>query len=115
MLATSRSIHIAIAPATYTPPVYCPSPRSNPQTANMAPTRSKKRNSTESTSSVDVQKFPAPPQMIPTKTRSPARTPTNKSPVKQQKMGVTLAQKQALIDNLQLESKATNIPLFTSS
>ncbi|KAH7398062.1 Borealin N terminal-domain-containing protein [Cadophora sp. MPI-SDFR-AT-0126] len=69
----------------------------------MAPTRSKKRKSTESTSSVDIQNFPAPPQMIPTKTRSPARTPTNRSPIKKQKMGITLAQKQALIDNLQLE------------
>ncbi|PVH78920.1 hypothetical protein DL98DRAFT_516416 [Cadophora sp. DSE1049] len=69
----------------------------------MAPTRSKKRKSTESTSSVDVQNFPAPPQMIPTKTRSPARTPPNRSPIKKQKMGITLAQKQALIDNLQLE------------
>ncbi|KAL2070984.1 hypothetical protein VTL71DRAFT_14010 [Oculimacula yallundae] len=69
----------------------------------MAPTRSKKRKSTESTSSVDVQNFPAPPQMIPTKTRSPNRTPTNKSPIKKQKMGITMAQKQALIDNLQLE------------
>ncbi|KAK0103219.1 hypothetical protein ONS95_005253 [Cadophora gregata] len=69
----------------------------------MAPTRSKKRKSTESTSSVDVQSFPAPPQMIPTKTHSPTRTPTNRSPIKKQKMGITLAQKQALIDNLQLE------------
>ncbi|KAH6723613.1 Borealin N terminal-domain-containing protein [Leptodontidium sp. 2 PMI_412] len=69
----------------------------------MAPTRSKKRKSTESTTSIDVQNFPAPPQMVPTKTRSPARTPTNRSPIKKQKMGITLAQKQALIDNLQLE------------
>ncbi|KAI9052688.1 hypothetical protein LZ554_002966 [Drepanopeziza brunnea f. sp. 'monogermtubi'] len=69
----------------------------------MAPTRSKKRKSTESTGSEDIQNFPAPPQMIPTKTHSPARTPPNKSPVRKQKMGITLAQKQALIDNLQLE------------
>ena len=70
----------------------------------MAPTRSKKRKSTESTSSVDVQNFPAPPQLIPTKTRSPARTPTFRSPIKKSTMGITLGQKQALIDNLQLES-----------
>ncbi|CZT07195.1 uncharacterized protein RAG0_12724 [Rhynchosporium agropyri] len=69
----------------------------------MAPTRSKKPKSTESTSSVEVQNFPAPPQMIPTKTCSPTHTPTHKSPIKKQKMGITLAQKQALIDNLQLE------------
>ncbi|EKD20962.1 hypothetical protein MBM_00075 [Drepanopeziza brunnea f. sp. 'multigermtubi' MB_m1] len=69
----------------------------------MAPTRSKKRKSTESTSSEDIQNFPAPPQTIPTKTHSPARTPPNRSPIRKQKVGITLAQKQALIDNLQLE------------
>ncbi|TVY71227.1 hypothetical protein LSUE1_G005955 [Lachnellula suecica] len=72
----------------------------------MAPTRSKKtaRKSTESsTSSVDMQNFPAPPQTIPTKTRSPMRTPTQRSPIKKARMGITLGQKQALIDNLQLE------------
>ncbi|PBP26213.1 hypothetical protein BUE80_DR002789 [Diplocarpon rosae] len=71
----------------------------------MAPTRSKKPKSTESTSSVDIQTFPVPPQMIPAKTCSPARTPTSRSPIKKptQKMGITMAQKQALIDNLQLE------------
>ena len=71
----------------------------------MAPTRSKKRNSTESTSSLDVQGFPAPPQHVPTNSRSPARTPSNRSPVNKPKMHLTLAQKQALIDNLQLESQ----------
>jgi hypothetical protein len=71
----------------------------------MAPTRSKKRKSTESTSSVDVQSFPAPPRLIPTKTRTPARSPTSRSPIKKPTMGITLGQKQALIDNLQLESK----------
>ncbi|CAL3966217.1 unnamed protein product [Diplocarpon coronariae] len=71
----------------------------------MAPTRSKKPKSMESISSVDIQIFPAPPQTIPTKMRSPTRTPTNGSPIKKQtrKMGITMAQKQALIDNLQLE------------
>ncbi|RDL38608.1 Uncharacterized protein BP5553_02948 [Venustampulla echinocandica] len=71
----------------------------------MAPTRSKKRKSTESTaSSVDMQSFPAPPRMVPTKTRSPIRTPpSNRSPIKKARAGITLGQKQALIDNLQLE------------
>lgn len=74
----------------------------------MAPTRSKKtaRKSTESTaSSVDVQGFPAPPQMVPTKARSPVTTPSQRSPFKKARMGITLGQKQALIDNLQLEGR----------
>ncbi|TVY46950.1 hypothetical protein LOCC1_G003233 [Lachnellula occidentalis] len=73
----------------------------------MAPTRSKKtaRKSTESSaSSVDMQSFPAPPQMVPTKTRSPMKTPpSQRSPIKKARLGITLGQKQALIDNLQLE------------
>ena len=73
-------------------------------TRDMAPTRSKKRKSTESASSVDVQSFPAPPQMVPTKARSPKRSPTSRSPIRKPKMGITIGQKQALIDNLQLES-----------
>lgn len=84
----------------------------------MAPTRSKKqRKSTESAGSVDIQNFPAPPQMVPTKTRSPATTPSNnRSPIRKTKMGITAAQRQALIDNLQLEG--TNLsprqsPLLT--
>ncbi|KAN0098958.1 Nbl1 / Borealin N terminal domain containing protein [Hyaloscypha variabilis] len=65
----------------------------------MAPTRSKKqRKSTESAASVE-----APSQILATKTRSPARTPSSRSPIKKVKMGITLGQKQALIDNLQLE------------
>jgi hypothetical protein len=70
----------------------------------MAPTRQKKRKSTESTTSLDVQSFPAPPQLLPTKEKTPARTPTNRSPIRKSTMGITLGQKQALIDNLQLES-----------
>ncbi|KAG9232675.1 Borealin N terminal-domain-containing protein [Amylocarpus encephaloides] len=70
----------------------------------MAPTRTKKRKSTESTtSSVDMQSFPAPPQMVPTKTRNPVRSPSNRSPIKKSKPGITMAQKQRLIENLQLE------------
>src|SRR5450432_483645 len=73
----------------------------------MAPTRSKKRKSIESATSVDVQTFPAPPQVVPTKTRSPTKTP-NRSPIKKVRMGITVGQKQALIDNLQLESIYTS-------
>ncbi|KAH8820298.1 Borealin N terminal-domain-containing protein [Xylogone sp. PMI_703] len=71
----------------------------------MAPTRTRKRKSNESTASVDTQTFPmAPPQLVPTKARSPARTPpSNRSPIRRSTAGITLAQKQALIDNLQLE------------
>lgn len=113
LLPRTRSINLEIHQLRITQSHLSPNPNSSPQTSNMAPTRSKKRKSTESTTSIDVQNFPAPPQMVHTKTRSPARTPTNRSPIKKQKMGITLAQKQALIDNLQLESKATNVALFT--
>ncbi|TAQ87377.1 hypothetical protein B7494_g4293 [Chlorociboria aeruginascens] len=68
----------------------------------MAPTRFKKRRSTESTCSVDVQSFPAPPQLIPTK-QTPMKTPSNRSPIRKAEVGITASQKQALLDNLQLE------------
>lgn len=71
----------------------------------MAPTRSKKRKSTESQSSVDVSSFPLPQaQITAMKTRDPARTPTGRSPIRKVSKGITVNQKQALIDNLQLES-----------
>jgi hypothetical protein len=71
----------------------------------MAPTRSKKRKSTESQSSVDVQSFPAPPAHTTTmKMRDPNSTPIGRSPIKKAPRGITVNQKQALIDNLQLES-----------
>ena len=86
----------------------------------MAPTRSKKRKSTESTestestnSSAEISNFPAPPQMIPTKSQSPVRTPTHRSPAKRARTGITMGQKQALMDNLQLESK--NSPVLSSA
>lgn len=105
----SASLITPNAPNPQLPLPKTPNPNTIPQSRDMAPTRSKKPKSTESTGSVDIQKFPVPPQMIPTKTRSPARTPpNNRSPIKKQKMGITLAQKQALIDNLQLESTLTS-------
>jgi hypothetical protein len=39
------------------------------------------------------------------KTGLSTTTPHHRSPIKKRKMGISLAQKQALIDNLQLESK----------
>ncbi|KAI6087865.1 Borealin N terminal-domain-containing protein [Hypoxylon rubiginosum] len=58
----------------------------------MAPVKAtRKRKSNQSTSSVEDQ-------MIPTMTGSPHR-----SPIKKRRLGLSLAQKQALIDNLQLE------------
>lgn len=37
-------------------------------------------------------------------TMVPISTPTQRSPIKQRKMGISAQQKQALVDNLQLES-----------
>ncbi|KFY39934.1 hypothetical protein V495_05688 [Pseudogymnoascus sp. VKM F-4514 (FW-929)] len=69
----------------------------------MAPTRQRKHGkSTESESSVDAMDFPAPPQTIPTKSSTPTRTPIRWSPTKKAR-GLTANQKQALLDNLQLE------------
>lgn len=71
----------------------------------MAPTRSKKRKSTELQSSVDVSSFPVPQAHITTmETRDPAGTPPGRSPARKVSKGITMNQKQALIDNLQLES-----------
>ncbi|KFY10532.1 hypothetical protein V492_04974 [Pseudogymnoascus sp. VKM F-4246] len=70
----------------------------------MAPTRQRKHGkSTESESSVDAMDFPAPPQTIPTKSSTPTRTPIRRSPTKKVPRGLTANQKQALLDNLQLE------------
>lgn len=64
----------------------------------MAPTRPRQPNM--SIESLDTSAFPAPPQdRI---DRSPTKTPT-RSPIKKVRRGITLKQKQALIDNLQLE------------
>lgn len=46
--------------------------------------------------------------MIDTNMDSPSRTPTTSPPKKTMRM--TQVQKQALIDNLQLESKSINLP-----
>lgn len=74
----------------------------------MPPIRGKKRKSVESTMSNDEELQQnaavdiAMGQTVPTKTGSP--TTSEESPCKKMKTGITLAQKQALIDNLQLES-----------
>lgn len=72
----------------------------------MPPLRSKKRKSSTDISSIaSMQDFPAPPTTtVPTKLDKAARTPT-RNPNKRPNLGITYEQKQALIDNLQLESK----------
>ena len=65
----------------------------------MAPLRTKKRKSSSSGNA--IPNFPVPPQMVALK--SPARTPTA-SPAKKS-LKITQGQKQALIDNLQLEGR----------
>ncbi|KAL3295787.1 Borealin-lik [Colletotrichum asianum] len=62
----------------------------------MPPARSKKRSSDDIDQSTTMQK-----QTIPTKTGTP--TMLSSSPSKRQRLGITLEQKQAIIDNLQLE------------
>jgi hypothetical protein len=62
----------------------------------MAPVRTKKRGSDASSSKQAASHRNTLP------TSSPA-TPMHRSPIKQRKMKISLQQKQALIDNLQLE------------
>ncbi|KAK3394046.1 Borealin N terminal-domain-containing protein [Podospora didyma] len=73
----------------------------------MAPPRGRKRKSNESTMSNNGEQhahyMAGSPQKVPTKTGSPSQH-QECSPAKRRKQGtITLAQKQALIDNLQLE------------
>ncbi|KAM3514779.1 hypothetical protein MY11210_001620 [Beauveria gryllotalpidicola] len=62
----------------------------------MAPTRSKKRTSDQSTASTRQRGVKVPVKEEPT-------TPTERSPIKKRKAGITLHQKSTLIGNLQLE------------
>lgn len=79
----------------------------------MPPIRGKKRKSVESTTSSDEEMQQntvvdiAIGQKVPTKSGSP--TASEESPYKKRKTGITLAQKQALIDNLQLESMSAAV------
>ena len=50
-------------------------------------------------------------QRVPTKSGTPAQG----SPVKRRKAAITVAQKEALIDNLQLESKSRIAPLVSGA
>jgi hypothetical protein len=43
--------------------------------------------------------------MAPTRSEKGKTTPTNSTPIRKKKPGISAAQKQALIDNLQLESE----------
>ena len=68
----------------------------------MPPLRGKKRKSEQSTMSIDEPTTrDIASQKVPTKTGTPSR---EESPLKKRKTNMTLAQKQALIENLQLES-----------
>ncbi|KAB8356657.1 hypothetical protein FH972_024234 [Carpinus fangiana] len=71
----------------------------------MAPKRTSKRKSSSGTSVSDTQnqlaRFPAPPQLLPTKTGSPAGSPFI-SPSKR-RTGVTQGQRQIFMENLQAE------------
>ncbi|KAJ4165597.1 hypothetical protein LMH87_007221 [Akanthomyces muscarius] len=62
----------------------------------MAPARSKKRGSDQSTASTRQRGVKVPVKEEPT-------TPTERSPIKKRQAGITLHQKQTLIENLQLE------------
>ena len=74
----------------------------------MAPVRQKKRGSDQSMASASRHGATANSK-VPLKS-SPS-TPRHMSPIKKQRMGVTVQQKQALIDNLQLEGLIIFIPL----
>ncbi|SPN96691.1 uncharacterized protein DNG_00211 [Cephalotrichum gorgonifer] len=66
----------------------------------MAPTRTNNRLSSHASPSPQ----PNRQTTVPTKSGgTPTRTPHNMSPIKKRKPGLTISQKQALIDNLQLE------------
>ena len=69
------------------------------KTLNMAPTKSKKRGSNSS----NAPRTAMADTKVPLRAASPS-TP-QRSPIRKQKQGITIRQKQALIDNLQLESE----------
>ncbi|KAH8844845.1 hypothetical protein MCOR27_002106 [Pyricularia oryzae] len=69
----------------------------------MPPARTRKRKSEDSVADENNTPGTEAGERIPTKTGSPVRTPTGQGPAKRRKLGITMAQKQALIDNLQLE------------
>ncbi|KAK5654948.1 hypothetical protein OQA88_6705 [Cercophora sp. LCS_1] len=66
----------------------------------MPPLRGKKRKSEQSTMSYDEPSQDLASQKVPTKTGEEA---SQESPFKKRKVGITAAQKQALIENIQLE------------
>lgn len=72
----------------------------------MPPLRGKKRKSNESAVSYD-EAIEMTGEKIPTKSGDDG---TQQSPLKKRKIGLTLAQKQALIEDLQLESQLSLTP-----
>ncbi|TLS26382.1 hypothetical protein PpBr36_05344 [Pyricularia pennisetigena] len=69
----------------------------------MPPARTRKRKSEDSVADENNAPGTVAGEKIPTKAGSPVRTPPGQGPAKRRKLGITMAQKQALIDNLQLE------------
>ena len=61
----------------------------------------------------NIPSFPAPPSMVLTNSGEEETNTPKRSPAKPGAMGITEAQKQALMDNLQLESKNHGKTLVT--
>jgi Nbl1 / Borealin N terminal len=83
----------------------------------MAPLRSKQHKASDSSTGLEGARNP-PPQTrtVATKTGSPtARTPNKNMSPTQKRRAITQAQKQALIDNLQLESTRPHFPRAVSA
>jgi hypothetical protein len=89
----------------------CPSksPRQQQHNSHEMPPRKQKQIASASASASSnelIPSFPAPPAMLPTKTGEEDTHTPERSPAKRGAMTITEAQKQALMDNLQLEGKA---------
>jgi hypothetical protein len=73
------------------------------------PPRKQKQIASASASNDLIPSFPVPSAMLPTKTGDEDTHTPERSPAKRGAMTITEAQKQALMDNLQLEGKALGI------
>ena len=75
----------------------------------MAPTRTQKQNTSASSEDIAIPTFPAVPTNARTIVETGTSTPDGN--VVKSSVGITRAQKQALVDNLQLESMADHTRL----